>query len=214
MSHLFIIFVTKQYLYLKMISVEDKIEKSIKSKQRGTLLFADDFSQYGSPEAIRQALKRLNTQKVITRIAQGIYVRPQLSEFIGEIMPSVEDVAQGIAKRDKIKIIPTGTHALNLLGLSTQIPLNLVYLTDGAPREIQIGNRNIKLKKTTPKNLMAKGKISKLVIQALREIGQKELIQELKLKIIELLKQENKKELEHDISLAPVWIRKIMKQAI
>jgi len=197
-----------------MISVEDKIEKSIKSKPRGTLLFADDFSQYGSPEAVRQALKRLNTQKVITRIAQGIYARPQLSEFIGEIMPSVEDVAQGIAKRDKIKIIPTGTHALNILGLSTQIPLNLVYLTDGAPREIQIGNRSIKLKKTTPKNLMAKGKISKLAIQALREIGQKKLTQELKLKIIELLKQENKKELEHDISLAPVWIRKIMQQAL
>ena len=197
-----------------MISVEDKIEKSIKSKPRGTLLFADDFSEYGSPEAVRQALKRLNEQKVITRIAQGIYVRPQQSEFIGEIMPSVEDVAQAIAKRDKIKIIPTGTHALNLLGLSTQIPLNLVYLTDGAPREIRIGNRSIKLKKTTPKNLMAKGKISKLAIQALREIGQKELTEELKLKVIELLKQENKKELAYDISLAPVWIRKIMKQAI
>lgn len=197
-----------------MISIEDKIEKSIKSKPRGTLLFADDFSEYGSPEAVRQALKRLNEQKVITRIAQGIYVRPQQSEFIGEIMPSVEDVAQAIAKRDKIKIIPTGTHALNLLGLSTQIPLNLVYLTDGAPREIRIGNRSIKLKKTTPKNLMAKGKISKLAIQALREIGQKELTEELKLKVIELLKQENKKELAYDISLAPVWIRKIMKQAI
>lgn len=197
-----------------MISVEDKIEKSIKSKPRGTLLFADDFSQYGSPEAVRQALKRLNTQKVITRIAQGIYVRPQMSKFIGELMPSVEDVAQGIAKRDKIKIIPTGTHALNLLGLSTQIPLKLVYLTDGAPREIQIGNRSIKLKKTTPKNLMAKGKISKLAIQALREIGEKELPQKLKLKIIELLKQENKKELAYDISLAPVWIKKIMQQAL
>lgn len=197
-----------------MVSIEDKIEKSIKAKPRGTLLFADDFSQHGSPEAVRQALKRLNTQKIITRIAQGIYVRPQQSEFIGEIMPSVEDVAQGIAKRDKIKIVPTGTHALNLLGLSTQIPLKLVYLTDGAPREIQIGKRSIKLKKTTPKNLIAKGKISKLAIQALREVGQKELTEELKQKIIDLLKKEKKKELEHDISLAPVWIRKIMQQAL
>jgi predicted transcriptional regulator of viral defense system len=197
-----------------MGSVEDKIEKSIKSKQRGTLLFADDFNEFGSPEAVRQALQRLKNKKVITRIAQGIYVRPQVSEYIGEIMPSAEEVAQGIAKRDKIKIVPTGTHALNLLGLSTQIPLKLVYLTDGTPREIQIGKRSIKLKRTTSKNLMAKGKISGLAIQALRELGQKGLTEDLELKIIELLRTEDLKALEYDILLAPVWIRKIMKQAL
>lgn len=197
-----------------MESVEDKIEKSIKSKQRGILLFADDFNDFGSPEAVRQALQRLKNKKVITRIAQGIYVRPQVSEYIGEIMPSAEEVAQGIAKRDRIKIVPTGTHALNLLGLSTQIPLKLVYLTDGTPREIQIGKRSIKLKRTTSKNLMAKGKISGLAIQALRELGQKGLTEDLELKIIELLRTEDLKALEHDILLAPVWIRKIMKQAL
>ena len=94
---------------------------------------------------------------IITRVAQGIYVRPVISALIGEILPTAEDVAQGIAKRDKIKIVPTGTHAMNLLGLSTQIPLKLIFLTDGAPREIQIGNRTITLKKTTPKKLDGKG---------------------------------------------------------
>lgn len=197
-----------------MRSVEEKIEKSIKSKQRGTLLFADDFYEFGSPEAVRQALQRLKNKKVIIRIAQGIYVRPQVSEYIGEIMPSAEDVAKGIAKRDKIKIVPTGTHALNLLGLSTQIPLKLVYLTDGTPREIQIGKRSIRLKRATSKNFMAKGKISGLAIQALRELGQKGLTEDLEMKIIALLKTEDIKALEHDILLAPVWIRKIMKQAL
>lgn len=197
-----------------MQSVEDKIEKSIKSKQRGILLFADDFIDCGSSDAIRQALVRLVTKAVIKRVAQGIYVRPKISEYIGEVLPSAEEVAQGIAKRDKIKIIPTGTHALNRLGLSTQIPLKLVYLTDGSPREIQIGKRTIKLKKTTPKNLLAKGKISSLVIQALKEVGQKGVTDELKQKIVELLKKEERKELEHDIPLAPVWIRKIMREAL
>lgn len=197
-----------------MQSIEDRIEKSIKSKQRGILLFADDFIEYGSSDAIRQALVRLASKEVIRRVAQGIYVRPTISEYIGEVLPTAEDVAQGIAKRDKIKIVPTGTHALNKLGLSTQIPLKLVYLTDGSPREIQIGRRTIRLKKTTPKNLMAKGKISSLAVQALKEVGQKGVTEEFEQKIIELLKKEERKDLEHDIPLAPVWIRKIMQKAL
>ena len=197
-----------------MSSIEDKIEKSIKSKQKGILLFADDFIDYGSSDAIRQALVRLVNKEVIRRVAQGIYVRPIMSEYIGEVLPTAEEVAQGIAKRDKIKIIPTGTHSLNKLGLSTQVPLNLVYLTDGSPREIQIGKRTIKLKKTTPKNLLAKGKISSLVIQALKEVGQKAITEEFERKIVDLLKKEERKELEHDIQLAPVWIRKIMQKAL
>ncbi|TNE80966.1 MAG: hypothetical protein EP332_05635 [Bacteroidetes bacterium] len=197
-----------------MLSIEDRIEKSIKSKQRGVLLFADDFIEYGSSDAIRQALVRLVSKEIIRRVAHGIYVRPIISEYIGEVLPTAEEVAQGIAKRDKIKIVPTGTHALNKLGLSTQIPLKLVYLTDGSPREIQIGKRTIKLKKTTPKNLLAKGKISSLVIQALKEVGQMGITEEFEQKIIELLKKEARKELEHDIPLAPVWIRKIMQKAL
>lgn len=197
-----------------MQSIEDRIEKAIKSKQRGVLLFADDFISYGSSKAIQKALERLTNKEVIRRVSRGIFVRPVLSEYVGEVMPTAEDVAQGIAKRDKIKIVPTGSHALNKLGLSTQIPLKLVYLTDGSPREIQIGKRTIKLKKTTPKNLMAKGKISSLAIQALKEVGQDEVTIEFEEKIIQLLKKEKRKELEHDIPLAPVWIRKIMQKAL
>jgi predicted transcriptional regulator of viral defense system len=197
-----------------MQSIEDKIDMVIKSKQKGVLLFADDFIEYGSSKAIQKALERLTNRGVITRVARGIFVRPMISVYLGEVLPSVEEVAQAIAKRDRIKVIPTGTHALNILGLSTQIPLKLVYLTDGSPREINIGNRTIKLKKTTPKNLLAKGKTSRLVIQALREIGQDGITEEFEHKVIQILKQEERKDLEHDIPLAPVWIRKIMQQAL
>jgi hypothetical protein len=197
-----------------MQSIEEKIEKSIKSKPRGVLLFGDDFMEFGTSDSIRQALVRLVSKGRLKRVAHGIYVRPVISSYIGEVLPTAEDVAQGIAKRDKIKIIPTGTYAMNLLGLSTQIPLKLIYLTDGAPREIQIGNRTIKLKKTTPKNLLAKGKTSRLVIQALRELGQHGVAEELENKVIELLKSEVRKDLENDITLAPEWIRKIMRKAL
>jgi hypothetical protein len=137
-----------------------------------------------------------------------------MDEYIGEVLPTAEEIAKAIAKRDRIKLVPTGAYALHALGLSTQIPLKLVFLTDGAPRTIEVGKRTIKLKKTTPRNLKARGKISSLVIQALREIGKDNATAEEQSKIIELLQKEDPANLKFDISLAPEWIRKIIKQAV
>ena len=197
-----------------MQSVEYKIEKTIKSKQRGSLLFPEDFSHRGSAESVRKALQNLKEKGIIKSVAHGIYVRPVIDEYIGEILPTAEEVAKAIAKRDRIKLVPTGAYALHALGLSTQIPLKLVFLTDGAPRTITVGKRTIKLKKTTPRNLKARGEISSLVIQALREIGIDNATEEELGKIIELLQQEEQSSLKYDIPLAPEWIRKIMKQAV
>lgn len=197
-----------------MPSIEDAILKKIKHMPRGTLLFPEDFNSFGTSEAVRLALHRLVNKKEIIRLAQGIYIRPRLDKLIGKVIPSAEEVADAIAKRDKIRIIPTGVYALSALGLSTQVPLKIVLLTDGSPRIIKVGKRTIKLKKTTPKNLMAKGKISRLVIQALKEMGiNKQTVEEEQL-IIELLRKENRQDLLYDISLAPVWIRKIMMKAL
>ena len=197
-----------------MQSTEKQIKDAILKTKRGVLLFPEDFSKNGSSEAVRLALHRLEKQEIISRIAQGIYARPIISKYVGEVLPSAEIVAKGIAKRDRIRIVPTGAYALNALGLSTQIPMKLVFLTDGAPREIKIGKRAIKFKKTTPKNLLAKGEISSLVLQALREIGISKITLEEEEKIIKLLKKEKPGNLEHDIQLAPVWIKKIMQKAL
>jgi len=195
-------------------SIEKQIEKSIKSKPKGTLVLLDDYVRYGASKAIQKSLERLADKQVIVRVAQGIYVRPKISKLIGALVPSAEDVAEAIAKRDRIRTVPTGSYALNALGLSTQVPMNIVLLTDGSPREIRVGNRKIKFKKTTPKNLLAKGKISRLVIQALKEIGNGKVTAQEENKIIELLKKEDVKDLKHDITLAPVWVQKIMIKAV
>jgi len=197
-----------------MQSVESHIEKSIKSKPKGSLVLPSDFIQYGTAKAVQKSLERLEDKGIIIRVAQGIYVRPKISKLIGPLTPSAEEVAEAIAKRDRIRTVPTGSYALNALGLSTQVPMNIVLLTDGSPREIKIGKRIIKFKKTTPKNLLAKGKISRLVIQALKEIGNGKVTAEEEQKILDLLRKEDVKDLKHDIALAPVWIQKIMKKAL
>lgn len=197
-----------------MQSIENKIERSIKNKLRGALILPGDFFTYGSSEAIRKALDRLEDKKIIVRVAHGIYVRPKMSEFIGPILPTAEEIAEAIAKRDKLRTVPAGSYALNALGLSTQVPMNIVLLTDGSPRTIKIGKRTIKFKKTTPKNLVAKGKISRLAIQALKELGNAKVSEQEVQKIIALLKNEDRQHLVHDIALAPVWIQNIMKKAL
>jgi predicted transcriptional regulator len=197
-----------------MKSVETQILEKIRSIPKGVLVFPEDLRHLGSAEAVRVSLHRLEKENTIKRVAQGIYVRPKISKLIGVLVPTAEEVAEAITKRDRIRTVPTGSYALNALGLSTQVPMNIVLLTDGSPREIRIGKRKIKFKKTTPKNLLAKGKISRLVIQALKEIGNDKVTAEEETKIIALLKKEDLKDLKHDIALAPVWVQKIMTKAV
>ena len=197
-----------------MQSIEKQVETSIKRRPKGSLVLPDDYLTYGTSDAIRKALDRLQDRNVLVRVAQGIYVRPKISKLIGPLLPTAEEVAEAIAKRDRIRTLPTGSYALNALGLSTQVPMNIVLLTDGSPREIRVGKRKIKFKKTTPKNLLAKGKISRLVIQALKEIGNGKVTEAEEQKIVDMLRKENEKDLRHDIALAPVWIQKIMRKAL
>lgn len=194
-----------------MKSIELQILARISKAKRGVLFFSDSFIAFGTPDAVRQALSRLVKAGELLRVATGIYVRPQTDSIIGLVTPGIEEIAAAIAKRDKARIIPTGTYALNRLGLSTQIPMNVVYLTDGAARKIKIGKRTITFRKATPKNLTAVGEISSLVIQALRTIGKDNATEAEIKKIKQLLKKEKPTRLQHDIRLAPAWIREIMK---
>ncbi len=195
-------------------SVEIKVLNAITNAKRGEIFFVENLLFAGNGKAVNKALERLVAKGEIVRVATGIYTRPKQSKLLGNIMPSVEEIAVGIALRDKARIVPTGIYALNMLGLSTQVPLNVVYLTDGAARKIQIGKRSILFKKATPKNLAAIGHSTKLVIQALRTIGKDKVTSEEEKKILELLKKEKRKHLEHDILLAPEWIRIIMRKAL
>ena len=89
-------------------------------------------------------------------------------EILGILYPSIEEIGKAIAKRDKARIIPTGAFAQHLLGLSTQIPMNVIYLTDGSARKIKIGKQTIVFKKTSPKNLSYENQLSSLIIQSLK----------------------------------------------
>ncbi|MBC9798239.1 DUF6088 family protein [Sinomicrobium weinanense] len=197
------------------MSIDNKIETRINKAKGGTIFFADDFIDLGNQSTIHTILHRLEKRKVLSRVAHGIYAKPKVSELLNqEILPSAEEIAKAIAKRDKAKLLPSGSYAQYALGLSTQVPLRLVYYTDGKTRTIKVGNRTIQFKRTSPKNLALSGKVSKLVVQALRDIGSDKVSPEEQEKIIQLLKKEDIKDLKQDIALAPQWIAEIMAKAL
>lgn len=192
---------------------KNQIEKKIIKSSRGELFFADDFTKYGSSENIRQVLSRLEKEGVLERIAQGIYLKPKKDSLLGKIYPTTEEIAREIAKRDKSRIAPTGVLALFLLGLTTQIPLKAVYLTDGSQREIKIGNRSIKLKKTAPKSFAVKDSLLHLIIQALKQVGQEGVSDEFLELLLPSIQKLDKEVIETQLRYAPVWIQKIIKNS-
>ena len=210
MSYIFIKFVTK-IINNMILNIENQILNKIKKAKKGTLFFTENFINIGSPDAIRKALERLVKNQALERVAAGMYVRPEIDPYIGKVPPNIEAIAQAIAKRDGARIVPTGVYALNRLGLSTQVPMNIIYLTDGSARKVNIDNRNIVFKRVSPKNVATVGEISGLVIQALRTIGKENVREDEIIKIQELLKKEKPTRLVHDIRLAPSWIRAIMQ---
>lgn len=191
-------------------SIEIQVLDKIKKAKRGSLFFVENFVRIANAKTANKALERLVKAGELERLATGIYYRPATSELIGKLTPSLEAVAVAIAKRDRARIVPTGSYALNRLGLSTQVPMNIVYLTDGSARKIKIGKRTITFKKATPKNVATIGEISGLAIQALKAIGKDKVLDKEIKHIQELLKKEKSTRLEHDIRLAPAWIREIM----
>lgn len=193
-----------------------QIESHIKKRGRGKLYLAQDFHKFGSDGAVRIALMRMVKSELLIRVAPGIYVYPKIDEKLGlgVLYPSMDDIAKLIAKRDRARIVPTGVYALHALGLSTQVPVNIVYLTDGAPRKIKIYNHRILFKHTAPKNLAYKCDVLMLVVSALKEIGNGNVTKEELSKIKEILTHDKKENILADSNLAPAWIRKIVTSLI
>jgi hypothetical protein len=199
-----------------MQSTVNKIENEIKRRRRGKIYFADDFTSLGTSEAIKKTLLRFEKSGMLIRLAHGIYLYPSIDKRLGlgVLYPSVEDVAKEIARRDKARIVPTGLYALNVLGLSTQVPANIVYLTDGAPRKIKIYSQLLTFKHVVPKKLAYKSEIFMLTVSALTEIGELGVTDSDINIVKKALLHETKENIQEDLKLAPIWIRNIIQKII
>ncbi len=205
-------FSLQKYFVKVMQHIDLTILNRIYGMGRGTVVVPSRFLDLGSREAVHLALHRLAKKGTIRRLARGLYDYPRQDPKLGTLFPSVDAVAKAIKGRDVVRVQPAGSYAANLLGLSDQVPLKVVFLTEGASRKIQLGKQQIIFKRTTPRNMATAGKISGLVIQALRHLGQRHVDDTVISKLRRRLGADDKKQLLKDIQYAPSWIVAVMRK--
>src|SRR5262245_50615522 len=193
-------------------SIDSRILARIHGWGRGSVFVPSDFLDLGSREAVDVALHRLARQGAIRRLARGVYDFPKEHPVLGLLAPSAEAVARALAGRDRTRLQPAGAYAANVLGLSEQVPAKAVFLTDGPARTVKIGPTTIQLRRTTPRNMEAAGRLSGLLIQALRELGEEHITRERRDHLKRTLPADKRRELLKDLRLAPAWMHPIFRE--
>ena len=189
------------------------IRERVSSAENGTLFFNNSFPEFDD-EYVGKILSDLVKSGELHHLSRGVYLKTEQTRF-GLVYPPVSVIASAIADRDKARILPTGATALNLLGLSTQMPMNPVFLTSGSARTITIDGRTITFKRAVPKNFAIKGKRRSLIVQALKYIGENNITDEDRAKISELIRNDtDASNLSEDLKVMPSWIRRFYMSAL
>jgi hypothetical protein len=190
-------------------SIESVIFSRIKRWGRGSVVLPANFLDLGSRQAVGVALHRLEKTKSIRRLSRGFYDYPIEDPLLGELSPTIEAITKALSQRDRIRLQPTGAYALNILGLSEQVPAKIVFLTDGESRTLKIGPMTIELRRTTPRNMASSGRLSGLIIQGFRSLGKDHVTKARIEKLKSTIPLKQRKELLKDIALAPAWMHSI-----
>lgn len=193
-------------------SIDNQVISRIYGKGRGSVFTPNDFSDLGAYTAVAKSLSRYAKAGTIRRLAPGVYDYPKTHPQIGLLSPLPDKIAKALAGRDATKLQPTGAYAANLLGLSEQIPMRVVFLTDGRSRKVKIGNMEIFLRHGSTRFLSTRTEIGGLLIQALRYIGRENFGEKEYNILRQYIPSEGRKHLLTDIRRAPVWIADIMRR--
>ena len=193
-------------------SVDSLIYARIKKHGRGWVFSPAEFLDLGSRNAVASTLKRMKAANTIRQLARGLYDYPRQDDKLGPLSPTTDAIAKTLKERDDTRLQPSGAHAANILGLSAQVPIRTVYLTDGRARKVLIGKRQILLKHTSSRQMATAGRISGTVIQALRWLGQGNMNENVITILKRRLSKRDKQQLLEDIRFAPTWATEIIRQ--
>jgi hypothetical protein len=194
--------------------VSETIVKNVKNRiikhGRGWCFTPKHFLDLDSDTGVRSALSRLQKDKFIRRLAQGIYEYPREHSELGILPPKAEAIAKAIAEKNGIQIQPSGAYAANLIGLSEQVPGRIVFLTNGPSKKIRIGKQEILFRTTTEKNMHSAGTKVGLVVQAFRNLGKDNIDKIIRSRTKKFLTGTSKQDLVKNLKYAPQWIRTLI----
>lgn len=194
-----------------MESINKKIE-DIMTSNTGEIFSINDFYGLGTKNTIKSVLYRLNEEDKITRLIDGLYTKPKYSEILKEYSyPDANALAEKIADKFSWTISPTGDTALNYTGLSTQVPNEYIYISDGPYRQYDYRNKKILFKHTSNRNITSYSKELSILVQAIRALG-KDGIGEEELKKLAVFAKNIKEDLKRDTLKLPFWVQEILEK--
>jgi hypothetical protein len=193
-------------------SIDDKVISRIYGHQRGWALSKNDFLDIAGDAAIRKALSRLEAKGTIRRVLRGVYDYPRMSALLKEPMgPDLDELASALARKSGWRIQPSENTALNLLGISTQVPVQSVYLSDGPGKSYAIGNRQLVFKKRSLKESGFKLPESELVVQAMKALGKERISARVCQKLAEKWTPAIWQKILRDTKTAPAWVCDVIR---
>jgi len=196
-----------------MQSIEDKVVSRIYGKGRGWAFFQKDFSDIGSRSSLDIALHRLVDKGTIRRVMRGLYDYPRFSDLLNEpLSPGPDQVARALARKFGWRIQPSGPAAMNIVGLSTQVPGRITYLSDGPNKAYKMGKTTLSFETTALKESGFKLPESALVVQSLKSLGQNRITDAVISKIRKWLSPELRPKVLKDTRSASDWVYQAIKK--
>lgn len=189
-----------------------QIRNIIAKSENGSVFVSTDFTDITDKKTVNMALLRLADEGLVKKILFGVYYKPEYNELLGEtVAPSPNKVAHALARNFGWTIVPCGDTALNLLGLSTQVPSQWVYVSDGAYKEYTFDNTTIKFKRTTNKEISKVSYKTALTIQALKTLGKENITEQVILRLKKILTDEEKEKMLAESKSATSWVLELIK---
>lgn len=164
------------------------------------------FLAYGTRVSVDQNLSRLVKVGTIERVSRGIFVRPEISRFVGKVMPEPLNVAETVAKATGAVVQVHGAEAARRLELTTQIPTQSIFITSGPSRRIRMGKLDIRLQHVSPRKLALAGRPAGVALAAMWYLGKKEVTPALVEKIQIKLGSAEFEALKSATSCMPAWM--------
>ena len=198
--------------FMKRPDYLNQIRGNIEKAENGSVFVSTDFTDITDKKTVNMGLIRLADEGLIKKILFGVYYKPEFSELLGEtVAPSPNQVAHALARNFGWTIVPCGDTALNLLGLSTQVPSQWVYVSDGAYKEYTFDNTTIKFKRTTNKEISKVSYKTALTIQALKALGKENITEQVISRLKKILTDEEKEKMLAESKSATSWVLELIK---
>jgi len=190
-----------------------KIYNRIKDMPGDSVFSAQDFLDIAEYNTVRQALLRLEKDGKIQKLMRGLYYHPAYSSLLEEYeAPSMNKTAEAIARKFNWNIVPTGDTALNILGLSTQVPAKWEYYTDGPYHSFKIGNLSLDFKHRNNREISGMSADTAMVIQALKSIGRDRITDEVLSAIRRRFDEDSLQVMLQESKQSSMWIHEAVRR--